>query len=607
MAFAFIIIVVWACNQDEPKQIKLSEVSEKEGIVDPKSCISCHKPQVEGFLKTGKGRSFYSASIDKKIENWNPKPVHDPLRNFYYLPFQKADSFFIKEFRLENGDTIHARTEKIDFFIGSGNQTRSYLYKRKGYLFEMPITWYSRKKIWDLSPGYENGSNSRFDREIGGECLYCHNAGFEEVTNSSNRYLNFGKALSCESCHGGVIKHLDEMLKSKGKSQNLYLIPLRKLPLQAQLDVCRQCHLEGIKVRKEKSKPGEYKPGQLLSDYYEVFIPATGGQDFGFASHAERLQLSKCLTSSAGGMNCTTCHDAHVSLPVENKETLFSLKCLSCHFDNAHKTVCVELKKTDAMPGKANCLKCHMQTSTTNDIPHVSSTDHWIRRDIAKKTSRAGEKIVFKNFAGDKFSLRDKAIAYLQYAENHSDSIKLEEVSQFLKFLSPENQLKYHYLKGNLWPNGLDTSNFTHSSNPWTWLYWSELKKKSGYPFLSTLEKACQMAPAMVEFQYRLALANEGVQNREMAYQRVLGLNPYHVKSLSNLGFYALQSGDYNKAETFLKRAIAQDPDYVLANENLSRCYMEQGKFAQCKVILSKLIKQFPQEIRYQQILASVP
>jgi len=607
IVFGFVFTLIWACNQDAKKQQKQAKVAEKEGIIDPKACVSCHKTQVEGFLKTGKGRSFYPASNKEKFENWNAKPVYDPIKNFYYQPFQHVDSFFVHEFRLENGDTIHSRKEKIDFFVGSGNQTRSYLFQRNGYLFEIPITWYSQKKIWDLSPGYENGSNSRFDREIGGECLYCHNAGYEEIANSSNRYSSFGQALGCESCHGAVKNHLNEMVRTKGKSKNLKLISLGKLPLQAQLDVCRQCHLEGIKVRKQNSKPGDYKPGQLLSDFYEVFIPATGDFDFGFASHAERLQLSKCFISSAGKMNCSTCHDAHTSIPVDGKSTFFSQKCLSCHSNSEHETVCLELKSKNSDPQKSNCLKCHLQTAGTNDIPHVSSTDHWIRKNISKNASKSESKIIFKNFTGNKFSTRDKALAYLQYAENHGDSFKLKEVSQFLKFLEPESQLKYHYLKGNFWPNGLDTSTFSRSQNPWTWFYWSQIKKKSAYPFITQLEKACEMAPEMIEFQYRLALANEGGPKQEIAYQKVLDLNPLHVKSLSNLGFYALQSGDYAKAEILLKKAIGQDPDYVLANENLSRCFMEQGKFSQCRVILNRLIKQFPEEDRYKQILASIP
>ena len=606
LLIGFLVSIIWACQQNPKEPEKTKTVVKNEGFSDPKSCEPCHKKEVESFLQTGKGRSFFPASSSKSFENWNASPVYDSKSDFYYLPFQRKDSFFVKEFRLENGDTIHSRTEKIDFFIGSGNQTRSYLFQRMGYLYEIPITWYSRKKIWDLSPGYENGANHRFEREVGEECLFCHNSGFEAVPNAVNRYTNFGKAIACESCHGSVKNHLGAKQKGSSKTSENQAISLGKLPLQAQLDVCRQCHLEGVKVRKEKAKSGDYSPGKLLADYYEIFVPVTGENDFGFASHAERLQLSQCFISSAGKMNCNSCHDPHSSIPAAGKIEFFTQKCLNCHSGDAHQKSCSDLKRRKSDPMKANCVSCHLQTAGTNDIPHVNSTDHWIRREINPKKQENGKKLRFKNFAGNKFSNTDKTLALLQFAETRGDSQNLKEVGEYLKLLSSENKLKYFYLSGLDWKNSLDTNGFSGSENPWTWFYWSQLKKKSGLPFYSDLATACQLAPDMIEFQYRLALVNSESGN-QAAYNTILKLNPLHVKSLSNLGFYALQTGDKLKAEELLKKAISQDPDNVLANENLARCFMEQGKFANCKAIVNRLIKKFPEELRYRQVLASIP
>ena len=38
------------------------------------------------------------------------------------------------------------------------------------------LTHFIRKKKNGLTPGYENGNNSRFSRAIGMECMSCHNA-----------------------------------------------------------------------------------------------------------------------------------------------------------------------------------------------------------------------------------------------------------------------------------------------------------------------------------------------------------------------------------------------------------------------------------------------
>src|SRR5690606_33533700 len=44
----------------------------------------------------------------------------------------------------------------LDFFVGSATLGRSYLFQRDGFLFQLPVSWYAQKQLWDASPGYEN-------------------------------------------------------------------------------------------------------------------------------------------------------------------------------------------------------------------------------------------------------------------------------------------------------------------------------------------------------------------------------------------------------------------------------------------------------------------
>lgn len=603
----FATLVFFACNQEDKKVVTKDQKPKSIEFADPQTCLPCHTETVNSFLKTGKGRSFYPVSKSNFIENWKSDPVYDKILDLYYQPKKTGMDVSILEFRLENGDTIHKRMEKIDFVIGSGNQTRTYLFERNGYLFEIPLTWYTRKAIWDLSPGYENGSNNRFEREVGEECLYCHNSDVEAIPYSSNRYKKFGNAIGCEKCHGEVGTHLEEMKRTNGKSKDLKIISLGKLPLQAQIDVCRQCHLEGVKVKKANGPSGEYSPGKVFSDFFEVFIPASGKNDFGFASHSERLQLSKCFIESAGKMNCNTCHNPHSEISDKEKVEFFSQKCRTCHGNEAHELACSDLKNKKKNPKTSNCISCHMKKDGTNDIPHVNSTDHWIRRKFDKISEGNEGQMTFKNFAGNSYLKADLGMALLQYAETRTDSQKIKEVKQYLSVLTSENQLKYYYLSGEKWQNKLDTSQFRVSSNPWTWFYWAQLKKQNAMPFLTDLKHSVDLAPDMIEFQYKLVMAENKPTQTEKDYASVLRLNPKHIKSLSNLGFYALQKQEYPKAENLFLKALEQDPDFKLANENLVRCYLEQGKFEKAKQILKRLIKRNPLEKRYEQILLSMP
>ena len=40
------------------------------------------------------------------------------------------------------------------FYIGSGRRGRTWLFQREGYWYEMPINWYAKQHIWDMTPGY---------------------------------------------------------------------------------------------------------------------------------------------------------------------------------------------------------------------------------------------------------------------------------------------------------------------------------------------------------------------------------------------------------------------------------------------------------------------
>lgn len=605
----FGIILFDSCQEkkkNEKEQDTLSTLSFRQKRTDPNTCSPCHAETVNDFLQTGKGRSFFTAEPSLAFENWESKPVSDSKNQLYYLPFQNKDGFWIKEFRLQGTDTVHKRTEKIDFFIGSGNQTRSYLFEENGYLYEMPITWYSKKKIWDLSPGYEDGKSFRFDREVGEECMDCHNSGFRIRPHSLNRYTEFGATLSCNNCHGDTRKHLEEMQKTGGKSKELHLISLKKMPLQVQMDVCRQCHLEGIKVRKEGAPHGDYEPGKLFSDFYEVFIPASGHSDFGFASHAERLQMSQCFKLSSGKMNCLTCHNPHAAIPAENKSAFFNGKCQSCHGQSAgHQKACSGMKSKDLTA--SNCVSCHLKRAGTNDIPHVNSTDHWIRKNPINTSSHKEKGLVFQHFAGEKFNPVDKGIALLKYAELFADTQKLMEVKAFLAQLPQEEKLNYYYLSKADWPTDFDTSTFQNASDPWILFRWANLKREKNLPYLSLLEKACQKAEDRVEFQYRLATAYEGTEKAIPQYEKVIFQQPNHVKALSNLGFHAIEKGDFAKAESLLARALVANPDYPLALENMARLQMEKGNFDASKKYLHCLMVLFPLETRYKAILVTIP
>lgn len=381
------------------------------------------------------------------------------------------------------------------------------------------------------------------------------------------------------------------------------MVSLGKIPVQAQFDVCRQCHLEGIKVRKSKSKKGDYEPGKLLSDFYEVFIPSNGESgDFGFASHAERLQQSECFKKSGEKLTCTSCHNPHSKGP--ESVDFYNQACRNCHA-SGHEKVC---SKTSGI-NSADCTSCHLKVSGTSDIPHVSSTDHWIRRNPTQNPATESGQMVFRNFAGKVVDPKDLIAARLQYFETKPSPELGLEIEKFLNDLKPESQVKYFYLSEKNWIGKLDTTSLSNSKDPMTVFYWSQLKIKSKVPGgLALLDRACQMAPERVDFQFKRATQYLSFQPTAAAYfEKVIQLLPNHAKSNTNLGYFSLTAGHYAQAEKFFLQALNAEPDYLLARENLARCYLEQGKFSEAKKEVIRLLKKNPSESRYQRILESLP
>ena len=145
--------------------------------VGKEQCRICHAEIYDSYMKTGMGQSFHFATSEHSaLSDSKMHIIHDSILNLSYQPFWKNDSLYLLEFRLKGKDTTHLLIKKVTYKIGSGQHTNSHLFEINGYVHQMPYTYYTQDKIADLPPGFENGQNTRFSREIGIECMSCHNS-----------------------------------------------------------------------------------------------------------------------------------------------------------------------------------------------------------------------------------------------------------------------------------------------------------------------------------------------------------------------------------------------------------------------------------------------
>ncbi|MFQ6674327.1 MAG: multiheme c-type cytochrome, partial [Fidelibacterota bacterium] len=197
-------------DQDETVRLSFRNLSSDVTYTGDEECAVCHETIYRSFAETGMGRSFTRPDPEKTVEDFSGPPhVTDEKTRFHYEAVWQGTSLFQVEYRLnDEGERTHELRRKVDYVIGSGNGTRSYISEENGFLTEMPITWYNQKGIWDLSPGYHT-TNLRFSRPIVAECMHCHNSFTGYVNYSENRYSDVPLGIGCERCHGPGELHVN--------------------------------------------------------------------------------------------------------------------------------------------------------------------------------------------------------------------------------------------------------------------------------------------------------------------------------------------------------------------------------------------------------------
>lgn len=613
------------------------------------TCKLCHQDIYNSFIKTGMGKSFDVATKEKSSADYSHPLIYDKTQDFYYSASWKNDSLYFTEFRLKGKDTVFKRAEQVNYIVGSGQHTNSHIQSVNGYLNQMPMTFYTQKKKWDLPPGFEEGHNTHFTRKIGLECMSCHNSYPDFVLGSENKYVGVQEGINCERCHGPGSIHVAQRSTGSKIDTSKYIdysiVNPTKLSIDRQFDICQRCHLQGNAVLKEGRSFFDFKPGMKLSDYLTVFLPKYENADdeFIMASHADRLKQSQCFiksyelasTSSAAGklkpfkdaMTCVTCHNPHVSVRETNKE-VFNDACKSCHGEGKKsKLECTEpsvikaMHSPNAQFSTPNCTKCHMPSSGSIDIPHVTVHDHYIRKPVTKK-----EKDKLKKFIGlyavNEKSPSDltKAWAYInQYDKFEPKPEYLDSAQKYLKDNSREDiqknihaLLQLHFSKQNFnqvlkYVNVIGENDLYKYLNKktydnlhaWTAYHIAEAYFNTGNAAASVkwFEKATELSPYNLEFQNKLGSAymNTGkVAEAEKTFEFMLKEHPKNISAYTNLGFIKISQNKVAEAEQLYNKALQLNPDYEPLLLNLAGLKAYKKDFKGAVKVLEQLLKKNP-------------
>lgn len=577
------------------------------------SCQPCHQEIYASYVETGMGKSLYRPHREDAIERFGPgEVVHDAFSGYSYQPLWQDGRFLIKEFRLEAGDTTYERTEEVDYIVGSGHQTRSYLLERAGRFYEAPITWYVSRQRWDMSPGYEDGQNTRFDRGVGEECMACHTGHIDFVEGSVNQFREVSLGIDCEKCHGPGSIHIELKeageLIDVGREIDFSIVNPAKLETDLQFDVCKQCHLQGVNVLKPGRSVTDYRPGMALHEVYDIFIERYADTaSFGIASHGERLVKSRCFVGSAGEMTCTTCHNPHKSISVTDPQ-VYQKQCQGCH-GGGESIDCGASAEMQSMAG-GDCVGCHMPRGGTSDIPHVTFTDHYIRvvRDSGRSIpSGAREFLELVCMTSESPSSDVRGKAYLLYFERMQASGEFLDIAVAElagdSYLERATALLYQgQLSGALAAS--EQALAQDPGDPWRLFKKAEVLEALDRPLeaLRLYEEAAAKRPDLVEAGLKagvLTLRTATEPGAALAKARGyfgegLAQKPFDKRLLANMGFVEMNSGNFSEAERLFRKALSYDPAYSLALENMVFLQLQLERRDKAAVFLEQLLKAHP-------------
>jgi Flp pilus assembly protein TadD len=377
------------------------------------ACSRCHLEIANNFAKASMGHSTTRISPEfLKTLPANlgaPAAYTDPKTGHKFEVHEEDGKLFETESETDaGGNELFHDTRELEWLVGGGENGYAGIVRRDGYLFQAPLTYYSKPARWDFAPGYDL-ENLSFRRVVIPACASCHTGRPQPVAGATGKYeaQPFTQtSVGCENCHGPGSAHVEARRQgeepgsgseSRAKSQSrshpeshsdpTIVNPARLSPQRSD-DICMSCHQAGdVRVLQPGKTNQDFRPGQPLDRTVSIFqIPPTREnppQD-DHLEHYYSMSLSKCFRASAKlpeekQLRCITCHDPHVEPAKEEAPAYFNGKCLGCHTaQSCTAPLAVRQKTTPQNPVKDNCIGCHMPQRDIRIISHSSATNHRI-------------------------------------------------------------------------------------------------------------------------------------------------------------------------------------------------------------------------------------
>ena len=523
--------------------------AQQSDYVGSRQCFGCHNDIYRSFTKTDMGRSIRLTG--------DLAPGSLPAEANIPVP---SSNRFLRAYRDDSGwhqsesePDVFTDEHPLNYVIGSGANGLSFAVQRGHYLFQAPLSFYSKTGQWGLSPGYQF-ADLGFSRPIAAECALCHSGRPQPVEKRNGEYREppFRElAIGCENCHGPGGSHVRDP-----KRPGLMVDPA-KLPARLAEDICLNCHQGGdARILQPGRSYADFRPGQWLLDTVAVFNMAGDlrpEKDADLLEHHTAMKLSRCFRGSAGKLSCLTCHDPHVQPTAAEAVPYFRKKCLTCHTDQSCRLPLAA--RTGRTPAD-DCIGCHMPKRNVVTISHTALTNHRIpaRPDgpVPAETSSGNLDLVLVNMpAGRQASVPDITLlrAYAELANrNPAYQQKYLSLLERLAGTQPQDAYVQAALGHKLLVEG---------------------KSQEALPHLSA---GLSLDEAAVSQDMAQALSNLGRAEEAIPYlQAAVEKDPYNAVLLKTLTLQYINLHRYSEAQEQMRRYVQLFPEDSLMRNLLAR------------------------------------
>jgi hypothetical protein len=559
------------------------------GYVGDEVCARCHADVADSYAKHPMGKSSTPIGKILPLEKLGKKNQN---------PFQASGLVFSVEAKIDSevhrivkedaeGKAICGSEAAVQFAIGANVRGRSYLINREGYVYQSPISWYTDRQAWDLSP-HLGGTVQQLYRPVTVQCLFCHCNSVDPVEDAGNKYripIIRGYAIGCERCHGPGELHAQARGSAEQPTSPDYTIvnPRHLSPAERE-SVCQQCHLQGLRVRRRGHQVFDYRPGLPLKNFLSVFVSTGVKRGLQFAGQVEQMYASQCFQASNGRLGCISCHDPHRKPDPDQRVAYYRSRCLTCHAESDCR-----ISLPDRSKEADSCIACHMKRLPNTNIAHMASTDHRILRwpdpEPVQPSSESGP---FEYFFDDNANQDDPEIAR-DLGVGLMDLAALKQAERNRRWLAQTAEPALGKAV-HLWPDDVAA---------WQAYGYSLWLLERRPEAMSVFEQVLELAPRREEtLVYAAGLSTQLSRLNDAAnyWQRSLSVNPFSVRSHLEYAQLLGRQGNWQGCTEECQAALKFDPFSASVRKQLIVGLIRLGSKDKAALELDKLLRMNPSE-----------